>query len=177
MSDYCMLAYAEIDGVRNFRDTQILALHDRLLAEGGAHVFRDGSIRDGQDFLRMAKDPSVAFFVAYVQGQVAGAVWLNRRQARWAQCSYFTFREFWGLHATGLGRHCLSELLNMRACSKEFMLDMLLGITPVDNRSAVRFALRCGWKRQGVLPCGVFDAATGKSQPAFIFTATREDLQ
>ncbi|MBI5520202.1 MAG: GNAT family N-acetyltransferase [Desulfovibrio sp.] len=177
MSDYCMLAYAEVDGVRTFRDTQIWEFHERLLAEGGAHVFRDGSIRDGEAFLRMAKDPSVAFFVAYVQGKVAGVVWLNRRQARWAQCSYFTFREFWGVHATGLGRHCLRELLHLRDGSKKFMLDMLLGLTPVDNRAAVLFALRCGWKRQGVLPCGVFDAATGESQPAVIFTATRGDLQ
>lgn len=174
--DYCMVPYAAVDGIRTFRDSEIAELYERLLAEGGAHVFRDGTVASAAEFLRMAKAPGVVLYVAYVRGKLAGVVWLNRFQARFAQCSFFVFREFWGRAALGLGRHCLRELLHARDAEGRHHLDMLVGITPADNRAAVGFALRCGWRRRGVLPWGVYDAASGASAPAVLTTATREEL-
>ena len=177
MTDFYMDLYAEVDGIRTYRDAEILELYRRLVAEGGAHVFRDGSVKDETAFLHMAKAQGTAFFVAYVRGEIAGVVWLNRFQGRFAQCDFFTFKKFWGADAKGLGRWCLRSLLDMRAADGAYWLDMLVGVTPADNPSAVAFALRCGWKRRGVLPRGAFDAAAGVSSPAVLTTATREELQ
>jgi len=173
-AEFCMLPYASLDGIRTYRDSEILELYERLLNEGGEHVFRDGSVKSAVDFLCMAKGPQVAFYVAYVRGVVAGVVWLNRFQARFAQCSFFVFRQFWGADALGLGRHCLRELLHARDAEGRHHLDMLIGLTPADNRAAISFALRCGWKRRGLLPYGIYNAAAGISSPAVLTTATRD---
>jgi hypothetical protein len=124
----------------------------------------------------MAKSNAVAFYVAYVRGEVAGAVWLNRLQSRWMQCSAFTFRDFWGAAALGLGRHCLRELLCMRDSAGDFILDMLVCITPRDNQAALAFVRRCGWRVGVCLPAGIFDARVGASVPAVLHYVTREDV-
>lgn len=169
--------YREIDGIRTYRDSEILELYRRLAAEGGAHVFRDGSVKDEAAFLRMAKAPGTAFLVAHVRGRRAGVCWLNRFQGRFAQCNFFVFREFWGKDAKALGSWCLRKILSARTRDGDYLFDMLVGITPADNPAAVAFALRCGWVRRGVLPKGAFDAATGVSSPAVLTTATREELR
>jgi hypothetical protein len=174
--DYAMLSYGEVDGVRNHRDSEIRALFERVVQEGGGHVFRDGTIPDAAAFIRVARMPSVAFYVLYVRGEVAGACWLNRFQCRFAQLHFFAFRKFWGRDALGLGRHVLRELLYMTVPDGGYLLDMLLGIVPADNRFAVAFTQRCGGKLAGVLPRGSLDAAKGRSGPAVIITVTREDV-
>lgn len=174
-TDFFMLPYTAVDGIRTYRDSEILELYARLMDEGGEHVFRDGTVNSAADFLRMAQGPQVAFYVAHVRGVVAGVAWLNRFQARFAQCSFFVFRQFWGADALGLGRHCLRELLHARDASGRHHLDMLVGLTPADNRAAIGFALRCGWKRRGLLPFGIYNAAAGVSSPAVLTTATRDD--
>jgi hypothetical protein len=176
-SEFLLDWYREVDGIRTFRDSEIVELYRRLLAEGGAHVFRDGSVPDAAAFLRMAKATGTAFLVAHVRGRRAGVCWLNRFQGRWAQCNFFIFREFWGPDAAALGRWTLRELLHARAADGDYLFDMLVGVTPADNPCAVAFALRCGWSRCGVLPRGSFNAGTGASSPAVLLTATREALQ
>lgn len=176
MNEFRMSPYVEVDGVPSYKDSEILELYRRVVAEGCAHVFRDRSITGEGAFLRMAKAPHTAFYVAYVRGETAGCVWLNRFQARFAQANFFTFSQFWGQDALDLGRHCLRELITMRGDDGAFILDMLVGITPADNPLAVAFALKCGWKRRGLLPFGAYDAEAGASLPAVLTTVTREDV-
>lgn len=175
VQEYMLVSYAKVDGIRTYPDSEIRALYTRLVDEGGGHVFRDGSVRDAEGFVRMAK--ATPFFVLYVRGKIAGAVWLNRFQSRFAQCHYFIFREFWGESATGLCRYCQREILTQRREDGEYCLDMMLGLIPADNRLAVAYALRCGWRNSGVLPFGSYCARTGASGPAVVVTISREGLQ
>lgn len=176
ISDFEMVPFGEVDGIRTYKDSEILELYRRVMAESGAQMFRDRSIADGPAFLRMAKAQGTAFHVAYVRGQVAGCVWLTHFHDRLAQVHFFIFREFWGQDASGLGQHCLRELIHKRCNDGEYWLDMLLGLTPADNRLAVRFAKKCGWKQLCELPYGTFNADTGKSSPAILSAVTREDV-
>lgn len=174
MNDYAMLSYTEADGIRTFRDSDIRGLFERCMAEGGAHVFRDGSIPDAEAFLRTAK--SAVFYVLYARGKEAGAVWLNRFQGRFAQLHFFIFKKFWGKDALGLGRHVLREVLHARTKAGDYVLDMVLGIVPENNRAAVAYTQRCGGRRNGRLPFGCLDAGSGASGPAVVITVTREDV-
>lgn len=176
MRDFEMVPYGKVDGIRTYRDSEIMELYRRAMAESGPQMFRDGGVKDEAGFLRMVKAQGVAFHVAYVRGKVAGCVWLNRFHDRLAQVHFFIFREFWGEDATGLGRHCLRELIHKRCGDEGYWLDMLLGLTPADNPLAVRFAKKCGWKQACVLPFGMYDAAAGASIPAVLSIVTREEV-
>lgn len=176
MNEFEMVPYGKVDGIRTYKDSEILGLYTRVMVESGAQMFRDGSIKDGQAFLRMAKSAGVAFHVAYVRGKLAGCVWLTGFQDRLAQVHFCVFREFWGKDALGLGRHCLRELIHKTCTDGEYWLDMLLGLTPADNPLALRFAKMCGWKQACVLPCGMYDAKERKSFPVILSVVTREDL-
>lgn len=171
-----MIAYTTVDGIPNYRNSEISALYERAVAEGAGHVFRDGTIRNAEAFACLAQGTGVAFFVLYVRGQQAGVCWLNRFQGRFAQLHFFTFQAFWGKDALGLGRYVLHTLLYMTTAEGDYLLDMVVGLVPAGNRLAVSYAQRCGGRRAGVLPLGSLDAATGRSGPAVVITVTRENV-
>ncbi|MGE4551898.1 MAG: hypothetical protein AB7D57_02235 [Desulfovibrionaceae bacterium] len=173
--EYGMLPYAEVDGVRNVPDSFVAGLYERVLAEGGAHVFRDGSIPTAAAFVRMARQTGTAFYLLFVRGEPAGALWLNRFECRFARLHHFVFREFWGPDTLKLARYCMGEIFAMADETGRPLLDGLMGSTPADNRLALSLTLRCGFKRVGVLPFGAYDAATQTSGPAVLTAMTRAD--
>ena len=75
-----------------------------------------------------------------------------------------------------IGRYALSHTLTRRNKeTKEFYLDSLYGLTPLKNRAACIYALKIGYKKQGILPSGMM--YEGKPEDCQISVASRETLR
>ena len=59
--------YTSVDGVPTFRDSEIMALYQRMEAEKTAEmVSGDGSVKSAEQFLRLARQPSLHFSLAFL---------------------------------------------------------------------------------------------------------------
>ena len=74
-----------------------------------------------------------------------------------------------------IGRYAAKHTLNCRNLGTgEYFLDALFGLTPLTNRAACIFALKIGYKKQGILPSGMM--VEGKPVDCMISVCTRESF-
>jgi len=74
-----------------------------------------------------------------------------------------------------IGRFAAEHALTRkRPETGEYFLDALYGLTPLSNRAATIFALKIGYKKQGVLPSGMM--VNGKPEDCMISVCTRESF-
>ncbi len=66
------------------------------------------------------------------------------------------------------------SLTRKRLDTGEYFLDALFGLTPLTNRAACIFAMKIGYKKQGILPSGMI--VDGKPEDCMISTCTRESF-
>jgi len=66
------------------------------------------------------------------------------------------------------------SLTRKRPDTDEYFLDALFGLTPLTNRAACIFALKIGYKKQGILPSGMM--VNGKPTDCMISVCTRESF-
>ncbi|WP_031485690.1 hypothetical protein [Maridesulfovibrio frigidus] len=138
-----LIPYLEWDGIRSFPDSYIKDLFERIEVEGHADtVFYEEKIHSADGFVKVLKD-AVAWIV--VQDEIAvGLVWLDRHEGRFARMHWVVFEACPRRDLIELGRFTYNEILNMKNNAGEYIYDMLLGYTPIRNKSAVKFVMRCG---------------------------------
>jgi len=66
------------------------------------------------------------------------------------------------------------SLTRKRPDTGEYFLDALFGLTPLTNRAACIFAMKIGYKKQGILPSGMI--VDGKPEDCMISICTRESF-
>ena len=172
---YQISAYIKIDGQRNFKDSEIMSLYDRMAEEGTVNtVFQDGLVTCREDFLREMKTVNRLHIVFDGKEPVA-VVWLNRFEGRTARLHFCFFKKIWGVKSVEIGRFICSELLNYQY-ENEFIYDALIGRIPASNTLAIRFFEKVGVKFVGELPEGHWNDRTKKSEPCFVVYINRRAL-
>jgi hypothetical protein len=63
------------------------------------------------------------------------------------------------------------------ASGGEYVLDVVIGLTPKINRAAVRFARDLGMVRAGEIPHRCLFARNGKTYPGVLSYATRKEVE
>ncbi len=161
----------------NMPDDFLLALFAQMEADGTAsQVFLEREITDAEKWLQYIKSPGVHLYILFADDMPVGVCWIDRLQERWGQFHFCLFRQAWGHRSSvPLGKWVLNEILNMKD-EHGYLLDMLVGILPSRNKVAMRYVLKCGGQKSGVLPLGVVNGATGQSEEATVITITRETL-
>lgn len=173
MNKYKLLPYIEIDGIRTFRDSEIMNLFSKTEKDGLIPVvFYEGTVQTPLDFLRMAKAQGTLFYVLTIGECHVGYVWLNRPENRTIRLHFCVLREFW-CESVSLGKYVLDKLSNMKTKTGEYIFDLFVGWIPEWNTRASRFANACGWKSFGPVPNAIFNIKNGKSEPAFFYYYTR----
>ena len=169
-----ILTYGQRDGSRTLRDSFIMDLYDRMVNDGSDKtVFYAGHIDSRESFLKYIKNPSLAFYVLTVDGEVVGMTWLDHIEDKKAYNHFCVFSEFWGKDTVKLGRATLGRLINMQY-GGQYVFDLFTGIVPVWNTLAIDFAVACGGKNLGIVPCGIWNAKKQKSESAAFIYYTRE---
>lgn len=170
-----LLPYCEVDGISTFRDSEILGFYDRMVGSGTVEsVFSDGQINSREDWLRAMKSPENFLYVVYADENISAIFWLNNVEIKQARFHYCFFYSAWKKGSIKIGKKILEILMNKKnSLSDDYLLDVLIGITPISNKPAVKFAKLLGWKIIGTLPFGAWSNKKQKSESAIISYYTR----
>ncbi len=167
--------YIKIDGKRNFADSEIMSLYDRMVFECTAGtVFQDGLVNCREDFLKEMKTVS-RLHIVIEENEPIAVVWLNRFEGKTARLHFCFFKKIWGERSVKIGRFICSELLNYQY-ENEYIYDALIGRIPACNILAVRFFEKVGVQFVGELPDGHWNDKAKKSEACFVVYINRRVL-
>lgn len=172
-----LVPYCEVDGIRTFTDTEVLDLYDRMAINGTAKaVFSDGQILSREDWLETMKFPHNFMYVVFSGDKIVAAVWLNRVEMKKAHFNYCAFFNGWRMGSVKGGRMIMDTVMEMKSKDGEYLFDVLMGVTPAVNTSAVKYMKLCGWIILGEVPLGVWNQEKQKSEPALISYYSRKEV-
>lgn len=168
-----VVPYTYYDGIPTFRDSEIMGLYHGIINDGSGRMFLDGQIKTPEDFLSVMKNSIVGIVKDGLT--IAGIGWLNRIETKKATFHFVVFKKYWGAGSEKVGKELCRYMLSIQN-GKGFMFDMIWGLTPKENKLAVRYLKKCGAIISGDLPCGIWDERNKKSIPAVISYITRDQL-
>lgn len=149
------MAYCRVDGVPTYRDSDIMALYERMEADGtDALIFSGSDVENRQSFLAAMQTTSRLWVVvADPRSRPIGCAWLNRFRGAMAEGNFCFFSDVWGAAALpAIGRWVAQRLLRLTDAGGEYMFNLLYGLTRADNRAALAFIRLAGGQIVGVLP-------------------------
>ena len=157
---------------------EILAgAYSKMVADGTAKTtFYDGTVTNAEEFVADLLRPGSLPFLLFWEKSPAGIAWFNSIEGRSARGHFVLFRNVWGRERTvAIGRGIFTHILT-RKDGHGYLFDVLLGLTPARNALAWRLGLACGAKEVGNIPHGAFNAETGKTEDAKLYSVTRASL-
>lgn len=170
-----ILPYCVRDGIPTMRDSEMAGLFDAMAEAGTARtVFYDGTVNNRDEFVREMKRRDTHLFVVRERETLLAFFWLNTLEGRSARIHFCGFRPLFG-RSSAVARECLKRTLHMRA-GADFVLDTLIGVTPVENRLAVRMLKRAGMIPVGVIPGMLDNAYTRQPMDALVSYCTRKEF-
>lgn len=145
MNGLSIMPFYNKGGAANFADNSLAQIFRRIVREESvAKIFYDGSVRNSADFIRFVRNrENEIFFVSY-EGREAGFFWLNRFRRKAAFITYCLYKNFWGADAFLISRECIEFIFARKDGHGEYLIDVLLGLTPANNKLAVKFLLKNG---------------------------------
>jgi len=109
------------------------------------------------------------------EGELLGEFTLEGFTGRAAQSHFSTSPDIDTKKRIAIGRFAAEYTLTReRPDGSGYFLDALYGLTPLVNRAACIFALKIGYKKQGILPSGII--YNGKPTDCMISVCTRESF-
>lgn len=148
----------------NSSDTHLAHIYRRIVREKTLlTVFYDGSIKNTKDFINFfERENNELFFVNY-NGKEAGFFWLNRFVQKSAFITYCLYKDYWGKKSLEISQDCIKALFNKRDSHGDHLLDVLLGLTPSNNKLALKFLSKINMTIVGKIPGIIWDAKTEKT--------------
>lgn len=169
-NEIALIPYVELESGWTLPDQFIYALAGQMVREGVFYkVFYDGNVVDPEGFMSVMKKPAnvpVFFFdgheplgFAYLNGLVGG----------------MGFAHFCGLRAS-LGRTNKIGNMVLRYWMANFkFLRLILGLTPQNNKLALRFIRSIGFTSLGVIPGVLYDAYAAERVGGVVSYYTRQE--
>ncbi len=155
-----IIPMVEGNGPANFSDLFLGQVFRRIVREESLHkLFYDGSVRDTRDFRKFIHNPENEIFFVRSHDKEVGFFWLNHFRQKAFFINYCFYREYWGEAALKIGNTCIEHLFTGKDPDGDFLVDVLLGLTPANNKLAVSFLLKSGMTILGKIPDFLYDAA------------------
>lgn len=192
--EYSIVPYAVHDGVPTFRDSEIAEWFARLEREDTLRkLFFDGTVIYAKDLIRLVKTPGVFFFTVWTEGkdpgsrvhglgeekketevEMAALFWLTDFIGNAAFLHHVIFKKFWGRESKRIGRHVLEFIFGVGNGDQKPLVGTLLGLTPVNNIPAVKYARAVGMKPAGRVPGIFYDVYDNSTVNGFLSYMTLE---
>ena len=161
-----IIPYTKVDGIRTFKDSYVRSLYDRVISEGYAYIFNDGSIKTSEEFLHSMRYNS-ELFLMYWDNELVAICWLNRFESRSARLHWCGLGDVNPRKFVIIGKEMLKKL--------EAHLDLIIGYTPSSNEQAIKYAKLCGMTVATEIPNLCYNANTGKSESGVITYYSRSE--
>jgi hypothetical protein len=164
-------------------DMFLYELWDRLCDSKIDKVtFYDGSACDHHTFRDLVRHDGTHFWAMFYDQEPAGFVWLNGIGWRSAHIHFAFFKDVRGQNRSGsaliaLGRFSTSNIIRFTDEQGNYLLDLLLGVTPTRYKLALRFIQRCGCVVCGEVPHLAWFADSNMTESAVISAITRESTE
>ena len=138
-------------------------------------VFTRGAIETPDDFLDFMQSPQNHLqIICEDNGNPLLICWVNGIEDKHASIHWCLFKETWGKNSIELGFMARDNWLNLKDKNGNYHLNMLIGITPIDNKLAIRFLKNIGAKCVGVIPNHMYNIYTKKYEGLMISYYQRE---
>ena len=165
---------------RSFENTKSILrmIWQKIVADGLVPIlFYDGCIQKEEDFLCAMMDGQTCPWVVSDEKKFVFFAWMNKPEGKAMRAHFTMFRDSWGRkrNALAIARHMLGHMLT-RKDDSGYVVDTILGVTPVTNKLACRFALGFGMTRVGIMPNVVTLFYDGRTTDGLLTYATRESL-
>ena len=159
-----IMPFRNESGAPNFSDTHLAQVFRRLVLEETLNkVFFDHAITNTTDFIKFFDNQENEIFFVKARGRQVGFFWLNRFRHKSSFITYCFYRDFWGRQALEISRAALDFIFSRTDAYGEHLTDVLLGLTPANNKLAVKFMIKNNMTILGRVPGFLYDHRQGKS--------------
>ena len=142
--------------------------------EGTVHrVFYDDSVRSRTDFVDFLKRQENSVFFVKFKDEEIGFFWLSPFIQKSAFINYCFYKEFWGKKTLEISQSCLDYILYKKNAYGDYIVDVLLGLTPANNKLAIRFLIKNGMTVLGKIPGLITDCRHNKIVDGVLSYKTR----
>jgi len=107
-------------------------------------------------------------YIIYYKANIVLVTWLNRFEGKIARVHWCSFKEISCRKKIDAGKYACKKLLTMKNDNGEYVLDLLIGYTPVSNIIAIKFLKACGCVIGNKIPNLIWNAKENKSEPGVI---------
>ncbi len=140
-------------GKVNFSDTYLKQVFLKIAVEGTLHkIYFDTKINNNIEFIAFIKQKQHSVFFVKAGEKEVGFFWLASFNQRSAFINYCFFKKFWGRDSLKISIFCIDYILEKKKANGDYMLDVLLGLTPINNRLAINFLIKNGMQVLGKIP-------------------------
>jgi len=115
-------------------------------------VFVNDQMKTKEDFLKHMKSPYILSVIALAEGHTQGFAWLSDIKPESATGHFCFFRSSWGTYTETLGHAILKYWFKETDGKKQFPFDVIIGMTPENNKHAVKFIKELGFIVIGTIP-------------------------
>lgn len=113
--------------------------------EGTVHrVFYDDSVRNTTDFVDFVKRPENSVFFVKFEDIEVGFFWLSKFIQKSAFINYCFYKAFWGKKSLKISQACLDFILHKKNAYGDYAVEVLLGLTPANNKLAIKLSIQNG---------------------------------
>ncbi len=168
--------YTNIENKKvNFPDTYLKEVFFRIAVEGTLHkIYFDKKINNNKEFIAFIKQKQHSVFFVKAGEEEVGFFWLAEFNQKSSFINYCFFRNFWGRKSLKISQFCIEYILERKNANGDYLLDVLLGLTPVNNRLAVSFLIKSGMQVLGKLPGICIDYHQNKVVDGLLSYKTRD---
>ena len=153
-------------------DEEVIGIWDRICEEGKKEVlFYAGDITTLGEFVRQVRSQGTHFFVIKANDDTAGMFWLNGWEDYAARIHYIFFKRYYR-YCLHIAKEGLKRLMALERADGTPFVKVLIGVTPISNRLAVKFLQKVGFIINTEIPhlCLV----NGETEPGVISHFTGE---
>lgn len=163
------------NGMANFSDPYLRQVFLRIAVEGTLHKINfDKKINNNIEFIAFIKQKKHSVFFVKAGEEEVGFFWLTKFNQKSAFINYCLFKNFWGRKSIKISQICIGYILGRKNANGDYLLDILLGLTPINNRLAVSFLIKSGMQVLGKIPGICTDYHNNKVVDGLLSYKTRD---
>lgn len=158
-----IIPYVEHDGMWTLPNSYLKSVWDEMVDQKTDKlVFHNGRVKSPEDFIRWLRLPyNHVMFIVDSESKPLLFSWLNGVEDKHGWYNFNVFKRGWG-KGRDLIKESLDYWFSIKTKNGDYTFKIILGITPADNRLAIRTIGKLATSQTDVIPDFATNYHTGK---------------